>query len=50
MHDGHENTYSLTKDGFFHKLKPLIKEGEKVCSSIRVCIVDGSTFMDGMKH
>ena len=33
IHDGHANTYSLTKDGFFHKLKPLIKEGEKLCSS-----------------
>ena len=33
IHDGHANTYSLTKDGVHHKLKPLIKEGENVCSS-----------------
>ena len=35
-HDGHANTYSLTKDGVHHKLKPMIKEGEKVCSSVRI--------------
>ena len=50
IHDGHANTYSLTKDGVFHKLKPLIKEGEKVCNSARVCLVDGRKFLDGMKH
>ena len=50
VHDGHGNTYSLKKDGVYHKLKPLIKEGEKVCSSARVCLVDGRIFLDGMKH
>ena len=50
MHDGHANKYSLTNDGVHHKLKLLIKEGEKVCSSARVCLVDGRKFLDGMKH
>lgn len=50
VHDGHANTYSLTKDGVHHKLKPLVKEGEKVCSSARICLVDGRKFLDGMKH
>ena len=50
VHDGHAKTYSLTKDGVHHKLKPMIKEGEKVCSSARICIVDGRKFLDGMKH
>ena len=40
----------LQKVGFFHKLKPFIKEGEKVCSSVRVCLVDERQFIDGMKH
>ena len=31
-------------------MKPLIKEGEKVCSSARVCLVDGRIFLDDMKH
>ena len=50
IHDGHANTYSLTKDGVFHKLKPMKKEGEKVCSSARIFLVDGRKFLDGMKH
>ena len=50
VHDSHANTYSLKKDRVFYKLKPLIKEGEKVCSSARICIVDGRKFLDGMKH
>ena len=28
----------------------MIKEGERVCSSARVCLVDGRKFLDGMKH
>ena len=28
----------------------MIKEGEKVCSSARICLVDGIIFLDGMKH
>ena len=28
----------------------MIKEGENVCSSARVCLVDGRIFLDGMKH
>ena len=50
VHDGHANTYSLTKDIVCHKLKSLIKEGEKVCSSARVCLVNQRKFLDGMKH
>ena len=36
IHDGHANTYSLKKNEVHHKLKPLIKEGEKVCNSAKV--------------
>ena len=50
VHDGHAKAYSLTKDGVHHKLTPMIKEGEKVCSSARICLVDGRKFLDGMKH
>ena len=50
LHYGHANTYSLTKDGVFHKMKPMIKEGKKVCSSARICLSDGRNFLDGMKH
>ena len=50
IHDGHASTYSLTKDGVCHKLKPMIREGEKICSSDRICLVDGRIFLDGMKH
>ena len=28
----------------------MIKEGEKVCRSARICHVDGRKFWDGMKH
>ena len=31
-------------------MKPLIMEGEKVCSSVRVCHVGGRNFLDGIKH
>lgn len=41
IHDSHANTYSLKKDRVCHKLKPLIKEGENICSSSRVCLVYG---------
>ena len=50
VYDGHANTYSLTKNGVFHKLKPMIREGEKVCISARICLVDGRNFLDGMKN
>ena len=50
VHDGHANTYFVTKDGVCHKLKPMIKEGEKVYSSSRICLVDGRKFLDGIKH
>ena len=50
IHDGHANTYSLTKDGVRHKLKPMIKEGENICSRARICLVDGRKFLDGLKH
>ena len=28
----------------------MIKEGEKVCNSARICLFDGRKFLDGMKH
>ena len=28
----------------------MIKEGEKVCNSARICLVDGRKFLHGMKH
>ena len=28
----------------------MIKEGEKVCSSARICLVNGRKVLDGMKH
>ena len=28
----------------------MIKEGEKVCNSARICLVDVRKFLDGMKH
>ena len=28
----------------------MIKEGEKLCSSPRICLVDGRKFLYGMKH
>ena len=50
IHDGHANTYSIKKDRDCQKLKPLIKEGEKICNSARVSLVGGRKFMEGMKH
>ena len=50
MHDGHANTYTPTKDGVKHKLKPLKEIDEKVCSAARVCVVDGRNFLDSMRH
>ena len=44
------NTYSLTKDGVQHKLKPLNDIEEKVCGSARITFVDGRKFLDGMRH
>jgi len=38
------------KDGAHHKFKPLIKEGEKVCRSVTLCLFDGIIFLDNMKH
>ena len=40
----------MTKDGVFHKSKPLIKEGKNVCSSARVCLVEGRIFLDNIEH
>ena len=40
IHDGHVDTYTLTKDGVKHKLKSLKEIDEKVCSGTRVCVVD----------
>ena len=50
VHDGHANTYTLTKDGVKHKLKSLQQTNEKVCSVSRVCVVDGKKFLDTMRH
>ena len=47
---GHANTYTLTKDGVKHKLKPLQEMNEKVCSVAMVCVVDGRMFLDTMRH
>lgn len=41
IHDGYTNTYSLMKDGIFHKLKTLKEEEEKVCTDRRICLVNG---------
>ena len=49
IHDGHANTYTLTKDGVKHKMKPLKDIYEKVCSATRVCVVDGRKFFDSMR-
>ena len=50
VHDGHANTYTLTKDGVKHKLKPLKEKEEKVCSAAKICFVNGKEFLKGMKH
>ncbi|XP_057860875.2 uncharacterized protein LOC131069465 [Cryptomeria japonica] len=50
VHDGCANTYTLTKDGVCHKLKPLKEVEEKVCSNARICFIDGRKFLEGMKH
>ena len=50
VHDGHAHTYTLTKDGIKHKLKPLQEMNEMVCSAARVCVVDRKKFIDTMTH
>ena len=50
VHDGQENTYTLTKGGVKHELKPLKDKEEKVCSATKICFVDGKEFLKGMKH
>ena len=50
IHDGQENTYTLTKDGVKHKLKSLKDKEKKVCSAARICFVDGKEFLKDMKH
>ena len=49
-YDGCANTYTLTKDGVKHKLKPLQEMNEMVCSATRVCVVDGKKFLDTMRR
>ena len=49
VHDGHAHTYTLTKDGVKHKLKPLKETNKNVCSVARVCVVDGRKFLDSMR-
>ena len=50
VHDGHANTYTLTKVGVKHNLKSLKEIGEKVCSATRACVVDGRKFLDTIRH
>ena len=50
VHDGQENTYTLTKDGVKHKLKSLKDKEGKICSATRICFIDGKEFLKGMKH
>lgn len=50
VHDGHANTYTLTKAGVRHKLKPLKEVEEKVCSSARICFIGGKEFLEAPKH
>ena len=50
VHDGRENTYTLTKDGVKHKLKRLKDTEEKVCSATRIYFIDGKEFLKGMNH
>ena len=45
VHDGHANTYTLTKDGVKHKMKPLQEMNEMVFSVARVCVVDRRKFL-----
>ena len=45
VHDGQENTYTLTKDGVKHKLKSLKDKEEKVCSATRICFVMEKSFL-----
>ena len=49
IHNGHANTYTLTKDGVKHKLKPLQEMNEMVCSATKVCVVDGRKLLDTMR-
>ena len=50
VHDGRANTYTLTKDGVKHKLKPLQETNEAVCNAAKVCVVDGKKFLDTMRR
>ena len=50
IHDGHANTYSLTKNGVGHKLNPLKDIEEKVCRNATIFLVDRRKFLDGMRH
>lgn len=44
------NTYSLTKDGVWHKLNPLKDKEENVCSTVRIIYIDGRKFLEGMRQ
>ena len=50
VHDGHANTYTLTKDGVKHKLKPMKEIAEKACSVAKICVVDRKQFLHGMSR
>ena len=50
VHDGCANTYTLTKDGEKHKLKPMKEANKAVCITARVCVLDGKRFLDTMRH
>ena len=50
VHDGRENTYTLTKDGVKHKLNSLKEKEQKVCSAAKICFIDGKEFLKGVKR
>ena len=41
VHDGRANTYTLTKDGVKHKLKPLQETNEVVCRLLEYVLLMG---------
>ena len=40
---------SIAKDGMKYKLNSLKDKEENVCSTARICFVDGKEFLKGMK-
>lgn len=50
IHDGYANTYSMTKDGVRHKLKPLKEAKDNVCCDFIIYLFDGRNFLEDMRH